>query len=152
MAIGGLVAGTLDMLDAILFSYGLRGIAPIRVLQSVASGMLGRSAYEGGLATAALGLTLHFLIALVVAAVYVSASRQVAWLRQHAVPFGIAYGVAVYFFMQQIVLPLSAFRAGAFAWPSFVNGVLIHAFGVGLPLALAARRFVGKQSAASRKV
>jgi len=34
-----------------------------RILQSVAAGLLGDASFEGGAATAALGLALHFLIA-----------------------------------------------------------------------------------------
>lgn len=138
VVLGALVAGTLDILDAILFSYAF-GVAPVRVLQAIASGLLGRAAFQGGPATAGLGLALHFFIATVVVMVYLTASRRWPLLLRHAVPAGIAYGVAVYFAMQYVVLPLSAFRAGAFQWPSLVNGILIHALGVGLPIALIAR-------------
>ena len=144
--IGGLAAGTLDILDAVIFSYLWRGVSPTRVLQAIASGLLGRTAFDGGLATAALGLALHFFIALTAATVYVSVSRRAAVLVRHPVPSGIAYGIAVYFAMQHIVIPLSAFRAAAFAWPSFVNGVLIHIFGVGLPIALS-HRLAGRLAA-----
>jgi hypothetical protein len=51
------------------------------------------------------------------------------------VPFGLAFGVAVYFFMREVVLPPSAGRRGSFAW----GGMVGHAFCVGLPIALAAR-------------
>jgi hypothetical protein len=141
--IGGLVAGTLDILDAFAFSYAASGVTPVRVLQAVASGVLGRSSYQGGVATALLGLTLHFFIATTAAAVFVAASRAMPALRRHAVTFGLLFGLAMYFTMYWIVLPLSAFRAGAFNWPSFINGILIHALGVGLPIALIARRELG---------
>ena len=62
--VGGLVAALLDILDPILF-FGLRGVAPIRIPQSIASGLLGRAAYSGGLRTVLLGLALHLFIALV---------------------------------------------------------------------------------------
>lgn len=43
---GGLVVGTLDILDAVIF-FGLwRGVAPIRIFQSIASGLLGRAAFQ----------------------------------------------------------------------------------------------------------
>ncbi|MEO7167842.1 MAG: hypothetical protein ABI787_09650, partial [Spartobacteria bacterium] len=60
--IGGAIAGILDITYAIGFS-AWRGVAPLRLLQSVASGLLGAPAFEGGLPTAALGLFLHFCIA-----------------------------------------------------------------------------------------
>jgi hypothetical protein len=141
VAFGGLLAGTLDILDAFFFTYARRGVGPDRVLQAVASGMLGRSAFDGGHATALLGLALHFFIALVVAGVYTAAARVWPMLVLRPAVCGIAYGAGVYFFMQHIVLPLSAVTRAAFSWPSFVNGVLIHALGVGLPIAVIARRF-----------
>ena len=73
--IGGLIAGALDITCAFIFSYIRSGRSPAFVLQSVASGVLGRDAYQGGTKTAALGLGFHFVIALTAAAVYVLASR-----------------------------------------------------------------------------
>ncbi len=52
---GGTVAGILDITDAIVVS-SFFGVAPARVLQSVASGLLGRASFGGGISTAALGL------------------------------------------------------------------------------------------------
>ena len=68
--------------------------------------------------------------------VFFVASRRLTILTRHAVVSGILYGVAAYFVMNLVVLPLSAAGKPAFSWPVFVNGVLIHAFGVGLPAAL----------------
>jgi hypothetical protein len=137
--IGGVVAGALDIIDAFAFSYAWRGVEPPRVLQAIASGLIGRAAFDGGASTALLGLLLHFFIACTVAAVYGVASLRLRVLVTHAIVMGLAYGIAVYFVMQYIVLPLSAFRGGAPAWPSIVNGILIHALGVGLPIALIVR-------------
>jgi hypothetical protein len=48
---------------------------------------------------------------------------------------GVIYGIAVYFVMNDVVLPLSAAGRGPFVLPVFINGILIHAIGVGLPSA-----------------
>src|SRR3954471_17723499 len=79
---GGLLADLGDITFAFVMS-GLRGVGPVRVLQSVASGLLGEAAKEGGLATAALGAVLHFLIAFVWATVYWVASRRLKLLVQY---------------------------------------------------------------------
>jgi hypothetical protein len=134
---GGLAAGVLDALDAVVFCRA----TPLRVFQSIARGLLGRSAFDGGLASAALGVFLHFLIATTAAAVYWAASRKLRVLVRHAVACGLGYGVAVYFFMNYVVVPLSLAPPGAFRWPAFLNGVIGHALLVGLPIALIARRF-----------
>jgi hypothetical protein len=145
LALGTLVVGTLDILDALIF-FGLRGAAPIRIFQSIAAGLLGRSAFQGGLATALLGGALHYFIAFVIVAVYFLASRRAPVLTRHAVSLGIAYGIAVYFVMNYIVIPLSAASRGPFSLPVFINGILIHALGVGLPAALFARAAMGPRS------
>jgi hypothetical protein len=147
IAAGGLIAGALDILDAIVMAYAMRGTAPGRVLQSVASGLIGRDAYAGGATTAWLGLGLHFFIATTAAAVYVLASARLPLLRRRAVACGLAFGLAVWAFMRYVVVPLSAIGgSGALTWIGLVNGVSIHALGVGLPIALAARRFLGRGS------
>ena len=79
---GGLIAGTLDIADALIF-HGVRGVAPWRILQAIASGLLGREAFTGGAWTATLGLGLHFFIATTVAAV---THGQPAAPRSHCPP------------------------------------------------------------------
>jgi uncharacterized membrane protein YagU involved in acid resistance len=141
IVLGGLVAGAFDITYAIVFSYLRRGVPPSRVLQSVASGLLGSDAYQGGAPTAALGLALHFFIALVAAAIYVFASRYLPVLVRRPVLAGAAYGVAIYVFMNWVVLPLSRF--GPKPFPPLVvlaTGLLVHMFLIGVPIAFAARR------------
>jgi hypothetical protein len=135
---GGLTVGTLDLLDAIVF-FGLRGVPALKVLESIASGLLGRAAYSGGVPTAVLGTLLHFGIALAIVATYHAASRRLPLLTRQAVLCGMLYGLAVYVIMNFVVLPLSAASIGPRTTPVLVNGLLIHMFGVGLPSALFAR-------------
>jgi uncharacterized membrane protein YagU involved in acid resistance len=137
---GGLIAGGLDLTYAIVF-YGLRGVKPISIPQSIASGLLGMRAFKGGLATAALGVACHFLVAFVAAAVYYVASRKLRFLTEEPVIWGVLYGAAIYLFMNYVVLPLSAapkFRHTTF---SIATDVMVHLFFIGLPIALAVRRY-----------
>lgn len=136
---GGLIAGVLDAIDGVI-AYGTQGLSPIQVLQYIASGALGKSAFEGGLATAALGAGFHFIIAWVAAAVFVLVSRRLEILKTHAVLAGLIYGAAVYFFMNCLVLPLSAVAPATFQLGLFLNGVIGHAVFAGFPIALFARR------------
>jgi hypothetical protein len=136
---GTLVVGALDAVDAIVF-FGLRsGARPIRIFQSIASGVLGRDAFQGGLATALLGVGLHFFIAFGIVSVFYLASTRVRALTRHPVICGLLYGVAVYAVMNLIVVPLSAAGRPSFPLPIVANGLLIHACGVGLPSAFFAR-------------
>lgn len=136
---GGLTAALLDILYAFI-AFGPRGVSPVRVLQSVASGLLGKASYQGGLATAALGAVLHAAIALVMAAVYVAASRSLPSLNRRPWLWGPLYGLGCYMVMNHVVL---AIRFGPRPAPTLdvlLGGLAIHMFGVGLPIALFAAR------------
>ena len=141
LVIGALVAGALDIIYAFVFSYFRSGTLPSRILQSVASGALGRSSYEGGTQTAALGLGFHFLNALIITTIFFSAARLQPALLKRPIAIGAAYGVVVYLVMNYVVIPLSAI--GVFPRPAmtvWMSGVLVHMFLIGVPIALAARR------------
>jgi hypothetical protein len=135
---GGLTAGVLDITVAFI-----RWGNPPGILKGIASGVLGPQAFHDGWGTAALGLGLHFLIALSAAAVYYAASRTLTFLTQRAVLWGFLYGIAVYMFMSWIVVPLSAFHKSKapFSLAALVLSLLTHMFCVGLPIALAVRRY-----------
>jgi hypothetical protein len=140
---GTLVVGTLDILDAFVF-FGLRsGTTPVRILQSIASGWLGRAAFAGGARTAALGAVTHYFIAFGIVTTYVVISRRVSVLTRRPIACGIVYGLLVYLFMNRVVIPLSAI--GSAPWPPLpvlANGLLIHALGIGIPSAIFAARAV----------
>jgi hypothetical protein len=137
---GGLLCGVLDI-TAALVVYGTMGAKPLRLLQGIAGGLLGPRTYGGGFATALLGLVCHFVIAFSAAAVFVAASRVAPLLVRYALVSGVLYGIAVYFFMNRVVVPFSAAARFPFSFKMMVIGVVIHIFCVGLPIALAARRF-----------
>ena len=136
---GTFVVGVLDITEVILF-YAFRDVKPIRILQSVAAGLLGRpAATSGGWRTAILGLALHFFIAGVVVTVYVLASRKIGLLVRHPILMGAAYGLAVCAFMQYVVLPMSATSGGMpRSWIILANLLFAHVFCVGIPSALVA--------------
>ena len=138
--IGGTIAGALDITYAIGFS-AMHGVPPMRILQSVASGLLGKPAFEGGVPIAILGLALHFFIAFSWAAIFYLASRVIPALTRHAVIAGVFYGFLIYAVMNLVVLPLSAYpRKVTFPLLVLVTGLLVHMFCIGLPISLAVRR------------
>ena len=139
--VGGLIAGALDILYAFLF-YGMKyGISPLRILQSVASGLLGRASRDGGWTTGALGLFLQFVIAVGAAAVFYVVSRYLPVLRRRPVISGILFGVVVYVVMNFVVVPLSAYPYPRLFQPlAVVTGVLVHMFLIGVPISLSVGR------------
>jgi hypothetical protein len=136
--LGGLAAGILDISDAILFTW-FRGGSAARMLQGIASGLLGPGSFQGGPATAMLGLALHFVIATGAAAVFVLASRRAPALLERPFVWGPIYGLVVYSVMRFIILPLSLVRMQPFAFNiGFANLIFAHVFLVGIPIALVA--------------
>ncbi len=138
---GGLACGVLDITQAIVAWHFQAGVKPIRVWQSVASGLLGPKAFQGGIKTAIVGGVLHFFIAFTAAAVYYTASRWLAFMTGHAILSGLLYGEAVFLFMYFVVVPLSAAAKSHFTMATLITGPIGHMFLVGLPIALAVRRF-----------
>jgi len=141
---GGLIAGVLDLTYAIVF-VRLRGYPAIILPQAIASGLLGMKSFEGGLSTAILGVALEFLITFVATAVYYLASRKLTFLTQRAVLWGLFYGVAIYFFMNFIVVPLSAAPKFEHTWASRASDFVVHMLFIGLPMALAVRRYSARE-------
>ena len=141
--IAALVAGTIDIAYAIAWSVA-HGGSVRGLLQAVASGWLGKAAFTGGDASAALGLASHYGIVAVAAALYLAASRRSAWLRAHPWIAGPLYGLTIFLAMNFVVVPLSAapFHLHHRLWAT-ASDLASHLFGVGLVIALVTRRAFG---------
>ena len=137
----GLIAGTLDLTGACVVAWLISGVTPVRILQTVASGLLGQASFTGGTKTAMLGLVLHFIIATTWAAVYYLASRRFSFLIDQTIIAGVLYGVLVWLFMNFVVLPMSAVIRRPVPLSARIIGMLIIIFGIGLPIAFIVRRF-----------
>jgi hypothetical protein len=137
---GGLLAGIFDITQAFV-GFGLLGAKPFRILQHIAGGVFGARSTQMGWTSAVLGLIFHFTIAFTAAAVYYLASRKLRVLVDRAVVCGLLYGEAVFLFMYFVVLPLSALGPAHFNIVTYITGPIGHTFLVGLPIALAVRRF-----------
>jgi hypothetical protein len=140
ISVAGLTCGVMDI-SAALVVYGLMGSKPLRLLQGIAGGILGQRTYSGGISTALLGLAFHFVIAFGAATIFFLASRVMPFLLNHAVLSGVFYGIAVYFFMNRVVVQLSAATKFPFSIKMMLIGVIIHIFCVGIPISLNIRRY-----------
>lgn len=138
---GGLIAGTLDITGACVSVALQTGRSPQFVLHYVASAILGADSYNQGVSSAALGLAIHFLIAYTWCTVYFIASRKLTFLINRAVICGLGYGVAVWLFMNGVVLPLTFHRSFFHPLRSVIIGMSILMVCIGLPIALVVRRF-----------
>lgn len=138
---GGLAIGILDFFDALIFFGWYLGAGVLPVFQGVAAGVLGREAARaGGWNTWLLGVLLHFVVAFAIAGVFYLMSRVFPRILRRPVVSGLIFGVMAHFVMQIVVIPLSAIGGTpTFPLKTTLNGVIGHAFLVGLPVALIAR-------------
>ena len=145
---GWLLCGVLDITAACLQAWIQFARAPADVLRGVASALWGRAAMTGGPGMAAIGLAMHFTVALTATVVFYGLSRRIAFLR--SMPLWIVgplYGVIVFCAMNYGTLPaLSWLRSlylhtpprwpGSMSWPQLA----IHMACVGSPIAWGVRR------------
>ncbi|MGH9822323.1 MAG: hypothetical protein ACREDR_03545 [Blastocatellia bacterium] len=135
---GGLIAGSMDISAAAIQTV-LRGRNPIMMLQGIASGLLGQRSFQGGYATAALGLALHFLIAYTACTMYFAVSRRLTFMVTSAVLCGLLYGVLVYAFMNLVVLQLAFPSRLKYTVTAVCIGLIVHVICIGLPISLTVR-------------
>jgi len=135
----GFVVGVLDISSAFVI-WWQRGVGARRGLQGIAAGLLGAKAFDGGWATAGVGIALHFFVAFVVALIFYLASRKIDFLTIHPVVSGVLYGIGVYIVMYWFVLP-TAFPTFRHRLWNELLAVVIHISLIGLPCALMVRRY-----------
>ena len=126
--LSGLLAGTLDIGAAAL----INGRSPLVILLVIASGLLGKASFQGGLPAVLLGLVLQWLMSLIIAAVYVLFSNRFTELKPHWIAGGLAYGVGIFVVMNYVVVPLSEIgRVPQFtAWTFGGNALAMLGFGL----------------------
>jgi hypothetical protein len=144
------LVGVLDITAACINLGVAYGFGPLRVLKGVAGGLLGRSAIEGGLATAALGLAMHFTMALTITTIFYALIRRLPLPQKlwGVVAVGLLYGAAVFAVNNFATAPfLSWVRSLYLHTPILFRPpmgwwqLIIHLFCVGLPIALVMHRY-----------
>jgi hypothetical protein len=146
----GAIVGVLDITAACINARVVAGFMPARVLKGVASGLLGRSALEGGFATATLGLVMHFMMAMTVATIFYLLSRRFPLPKNLSgvVAVGMLYGAAVFAVNNFATAPFMSWLRSLylhtpilFKPPMGWSQLVIHLFCVGLPIALVMRQY-----------
>jgi hypothetical protein len=139
----GLAGGAADILTAFVI---YRPASPERILQSVASGLLGPASFQGGWTTAGVGLAAHFLLAIIWAGIFVLVAGQAPVVLRRPILSGLGFGVVVYGVMNAVVVPLSAAAPRGAPPPEMIGlGLLAHAL-FGLALAFTAARLLAPRS------
>ena len=152
IVIAALIAGSADLAYATIHIASYYQMAPMQIFQSIARGMLGAAAMDGGWGSVLLGVALEFVMTFIMAAVYIVAATRLADLRTYWWLLGPCYGIVVMVVMYTVVLPLSAVH-GSGALPDGPRGpdgkvtdhqmlyatILVHMFIVGLVVSACAR-------------
>ena len=134
--VGGLLSGAIDLTYASTYHGLVNGITPIRILQSIASGLLGVAAFDQAFPAALIGFIAHFSILIVAAAMFYAASRRLPFLTRHPYLAGMAFGVAIYCTMNFIVLPLSAAPHFKHTLPGTLSDFSVHVLLLGPAIAM----------------
>ncbi|MEP7001671.1 MAG: hypothetical protein ABI969_14385, partial [bacterium] len=131
-----------DGLFASAFGVFVRGVTVSRVWQGVASVLVGKGALDGGVATIALGLLMHFTVAITWSALLLFAVQRSHWLRAvldspyGALKVAAVLGPLIWLCMSLVVIPALAHRMPAMTAPYF-EMLVGHIVFVGLPMAAA---------------
>jgi len=131
----GFAAGSLDLAYAVI-AWTTQGVGPILIPQSIASGLIGSAAYQGGAATALLGAMLHFSMATAMAFIFYQAARRCEFIRLKPLWSGAMFGLCCYAAMNYIVVPLSAAVVSPPPGVIAITDIAAHIFLVGIPIAL----------------
>jgi uncharacterized membrane protein YagU involved in acid resistance len=105
--LGGVIAATIDIGAACVMS----GRSPGFILQVIAGGLLGKATFDGGVATMLLGVVLQEAMGLLIATMYVLLAKSIPVLLRRWIISGLAYGVVIFFVMNYVVVPLSAWKS-----------------------------------------
>lgn len=141
--LGGVIAATIDIAAASLIS----GRSPAFIMQAIAGGLLGKASFGGGIATVILGAVLQEVMGILIATIYVVLSKAVSGLRRRWITRGLAYGVIIFFVMNYVVVPLSAWKAAPhFTSVKFAANMAAMLL-FGLIVAFFARRLVSETRA-----
>src|SRR5437762_7480400 len=139
ITVAGWIVGVLCISSAV-WIWWQRGVTIQRGLQGIAAGLLGAKSYEGGMATACLGLAVHFFVAFVVVSIFYLASRKIPFLTTQPLISGVFYGIGVYIVMYWFVLP-TAFSTFRHRLSNELIEAAIHVCLIGLPTAFIVRRY-----------
>lgn len=141
----GLLVGTLDIAAAFLYYFIKTGKNPLRVLTFIASGILGKAAYEGGNEIQLVGLVLHYIIAITFAFFFFWLFARINGLRKVSLLAGIVYGLFVWMVMNLVVVPLSNVTKQPFRWEGALINMLILIVCIGIPLSILAKGYYRKR-------
>lgn len=136
--ITGLVAGSLDLVMAMLLFVSRSKQKPSVLFRYIASAAFGAKVSTAGMGMAWLGLVFHYLIAMVWTVLYFFVFQRVlpcGSVAAHAV----VYGMFVWVVMNLVVLPMSKAEPRPWSAPLALVNIVILIIAIGWPCAYGAQ-------------
>jgi len=140
IAIATAIAGTLDILSAVVFSI-MAGSTPIHMLQTVASGPLGDVALSST-SYAVAGLLVHFAIMACMVTAYMVVAQRWKLLLDRPILAGALYGLFLWFVMYWVVMHLRWDTPHPSKIVPIAKQLFSHIILVGIPIGLVAARYL----------
>lgn len=131
---GGFLAGLADTIYPTVKTL-MAGKPWFSPWKGVASGLLGKTASDGGMEMVALGLALHYFICISAAALLYLLVSRVRFVPRQWIVLGVLYGIAFLLTMNYVILPLSAIGHGIYPLEQLHIHAFWHIVLVGLPTA-----------------
>ncbi len=136
----GLIAGTLDICLAFLYSYIKRGTMPDKVLQYIAATVFKKATFTEPVVACAIGLLIHFAIAMGWAIFFFMIYNMLKLYRLNVLVTAVLYGLYIWTKMNVFILPRWNGKPYVFNAESFVVNAGILIIAIGLPLSILAKQ------------
>ena len=141
-----LLAGSLDIILALLQYYLTSHKNPELVLKFIASAVFGPPAFSGGIGISLTGLLFHFLITFVWATIFFFMYPSLNRLVKNSIVTGVVYAIVIWLVMNFMVVPLSKVPRAPFNITQALTGILILIVAIGVPFALIMKKHYRKHS------
>lgn len=142
------VAGTADLLTALfVYSIVLHKTTAPKILYSIASGVFGKSAYNGGWSMMLCGVLLHYCIAFIFTVFYFLIYPYIKSIGKYRILAGILYGAFVWIIMNLIVLNIVFGHTSTLTPDAIAIGAGILMICIGMPVSFIVSKYYGRKRA-----
>ncbi|MEX6685966.1 hypothetical protein QTN47_00585 [Danxiaibacter flavus] len=139
----GLIAGTLDIVTALIMFYMKTHKDPMIVFKYIASAAFGKAAYSGASFIVA-GIVFHYIIAFSFTILYFFLYPRIKFMHNYPVLAGLTYGICVWLIMNLLVLPLTQLPPITFNLQSAITGTIVLMLAIGLPVSLIVHNYFSR--------
>ena len=139
--LAGLIAGTLDITAACIQFYIMTERGPETIFRYIASAVVGKDAFSGGMGMILLGFFLHYLIAFIWTILFFLLYPRIRSISGNIIVNAFVYGLIVWSLMNLVIVPLTRINRAPIDFVKAIPGILIIIFCVGLPISIVAERY-----------